>query len=115
MKFLAPLRPGGTSLARMPRARVATAAMLTISMLAGRVGAQPSGQDLATAQALFDEGKRLMGLAKYAEACPKLVESQRIDPGGGTSFAIALCHEAEGKTATAWADFNVALGEARKD
>jgi hypothetical protein len=77
--------------------------------------AQPSGQDAATAQALFDEGKRLMTEGKHAEACPKLVESQRIDPGGGTLFAIALCHEAEGKTATAWAEFSAALAEARKD
>lgn len=77
--------------------------------------AQVSGQDVATAQALFDEGKRLMTLGKYAEACPKLIESQRIDPGGGTLFAIALCHEGEGKTATAWAEFGTALAEARKD
>jgi hypothetical protein len=72
-------------------------------------------QEAAAAQALFDEGKRLMDAGKYAEACPKLMESQRLDPGGGTLMAIALCHEAEGKTATAWADFNLALAEARKD
>jgi len=77
--------------------------------------AQPSGQDVATAQALFDEGKRLMQAGKLDEACPKLVESQRLDPAGGTLLVIALCHEAQGKTATAWAEFGVALGEARKD
>jgi hypothetical protein len=91
------------------------AALAAVVGAASAARAQPSGQDLATAQALFDEGKRLMAAGKHAEACPKLVESQRIDPGGGTLFAIALCHEGEGKTATAWADFNVALAEARKD
>jgi hypothetical protein len=77
--------------------------------------AQASGQDVATAQGLFDEGKRLMEAKKYDEGCPKLVESQRLDPAGGTLLVIALCHEAQGKTATAWAEFGVALGEARKD
>lgn len=89
---------------------------LAISLVLPRVCfAQASGQDVATAQALFDEGKRLMTANDFASACPKLVESQRLDPGGGTLFAIALCHEGEGKTATAWADYNVALSEARKD
>src|SRR5664279_1214733 len=77
--------------------------------------AHAQGADVATAQALFDEGKRLMNAGNFAEGCPKLVESQRLDPGGGTLFAIAICHEGEGKTATAWADYNVALAEARRD
>lgn len=90
-----------------------------LGIFAAIAGGSPSaaaqvGQDVATAQALFDEGKRLMEAKSFAEACPKLVESQRLDPGGGTLYAIALCHEAEGKTATAWADYNVASAEARK-
>jgi hypothetical protein len=103
----------------MSRLRSGAAAAAAIACMVGTGSAaraqQPAGQDVATAQALFDEGKRLMGLGNYAEACPKLVESQRIDPGGGTLYAIALCHEGEGKTATAWADFNMALAEARRD
>jgi serine/threonine-protein kinase len=97
------------------RSGAAGAAMVAVMLAGAPAVAQPSGQDVATAQALFDEGKRLMAAGSYAEACPKLLESQRIDPGGGTLYAIALCHEGEGKTATAWADFNVALAEARKD
>lgn len=98
--------------------RVIAAASLTglVAMLsASPAVAQPSGQDVATAQALFDEGKRLMQAGKFDEGCPKLVESQRLDPGGGTLLVIAMCHEGQGKTATAWAEFGVALGEARKD
>lgn len=99
--------------------RVALALALAVAATElGSVGvarAQPSGQDVATAQGLFDEGKRLMQAGKLDEGCPKLVESQRLDPAGGTLLVIALCHEAQGKTATAWAEFGVALGEARKD
>jgi hypothetical protein len=100
---------------RLVRALVACSALVMGITSAIDARAQSSGQDAATAQALFDDGKRLMQLGKYGEACPKLVESQRLDPGGGTRLAIALCHEGEGKTATAWADFNVVLSDARRD
>ena len=99
----------------MQRSVIASALAFALFGVPAVARAQVSGQDAATAQALFEDGKRLMGARQYAEACPKLVESQRLDPGGGTLFAIALCHEGEGRTATAWADFNVAMTEARKD
>jgi hypothetical protein len=99
----------------MTRAQALGVAFATVMAIAPAARAQTSGQDVATAQALFDEGKRLMAANNYAEACPKLLESQRLDPGGGTLFAIALCHEGEGKTATAWADYSVAQSEARRD
>jgi len=59
-------------------------------------------QNSGAAQSLFEEGVRLMKEKKYAEACPKLAESHKLEPGGGTDFNLAICPEGEGKPATAY-------------
>ena len=61
--------------------------------------------DKAAAQALFDEAIKLIGSRSYGEACPKLEESERLDPAMGTRFQLAQCYEAVGRTASAWAGF----------
>jgi hypothetical protein len=78
-------------------------------------GAQPSAADKSLATQLFKEGRNLVDQGKVSEGCRKLEESQRLDPGGGTLLNIALCHEKEGRSATAWAEFTEALGMAKKD
>jgi hypothetical protein len=99
----------------MPSSRIRLGVALVLMGLPSRAWAQDTARDPATAQALFDDAKRLMQAGKYAEACPKFAESQRLDPAGGTLIALALCHEGEGRTATAWGEFVDALAEARKD
>lgn len=70
--------------------------------------AQASASDKAAAEALFDQGVRLMKQNSFADACPKLEESNRIDPGVGTLLYLGECYERTGKTASAWATFREA-------
>jgi len=57
------------------------------------------------ADALFQEATALVQQGRYADACPKLEESQSIDPAVGTQFNLADCYEHVGRTATAHALF----------
>lgn len=87
---------------------VVTAALSTSTV------ARAQGNNQAAAEALFDEGKKLMTAGSYAQACPKFAESQKLDPGPGTLLNLAACWEKAGKTATAWVTYKETITEAEK-
>jgi hypothetical protein len=75
--------------------------------------AQNSG-DKAAAEALFEEGRKLMTAHEFVAACPKFEASQRLDPGVGTMLNLADCYEKAGKTASAWAEFRETISAAHQ-
>ncbi len=74
--------------------------------------AGPSHQALA--ESLFHDGRSLLDQGQIAEACAKFAESQRLVPKVGTLLNLATCHERQGLTATAWAEFRRAATEAER-
>lgn len=91
---------------RVPAALVALGLGMTAT-----AGARAQGGE-AAATALFDEGRKLMAAHKYADACPKLAESERLAPSGGTLLNLADCYEHTGQTASAWVAWKDAAARA---
>lgn len=73
----------------------------------------PPASDKVAAEALFEDGRRLVGEGKYAEACPKFSDSERLDPSPSTLLNLASCWEKAGRTATAWATYREAESAAQ--
>jgi hypothetical protein len=65
--------------------------------------------EAAIAEALFQDGRRLFTSKKYDEACPKFEESYRLAPKLGTLLNLATCHDAQGKTGSAWGELTEAI------
>ena len=99
-------------IARQRRWLAALVIGIAVSTSIASVGRPACAAD-AEAQALFDEGKRLLAHGDIDEACERFERSQRLEPAGGTLLHLARCREDQGRTATAWTHFNEALSAAR--
>jgi hypothetical protein len=87
---------------------------ITVAMAGGRPAvvraetpavnaASPAATGLA--DQLFRQGKEKLAQQDYVAACPLLAQSYQLDPASGSLLALALCHEREGKLASAHREY----------
>lgn len=110
----------GPARARAPRLRLRLAsAALAAALGLGGLGlpsaalAQDDPQQKAAAEALFDEGRELIGQGQLEAACRRFEQSQALDPGVGTLLYLGDCYERLGRSASAWAMYREASSSAR--
>jgi serine/threonine-protein kinase len=103
-----------SSASRSTKAALCVAALaLAAGLSAPFAVAQPSSNDKAAAEALFDEGKKLLDAKSYAEACRAFEASQKLDAGVGTLLFLGDCYERIDRIASAWATFREAAAMAK--
>jgi hypothetical protein len=99
------------------RARLSVISVgVVLAAVLGRV-ATVKAQDAnaTTAEALFREGKQLLEKNDFAQACPKLAASYRLDPATGALLALAVCYERAGKLASAWATYSAVAARSKAE
>lgn len=95
-------RPRATALRWI--AAIDAAIALAIITAPGHARAQS-----AEAEALFEQGNRLMAESRLGEACEAFEASRRIEPRAGTLIRLGECREANHQLASAWAAYKDAL------
>src|SRR5215471_2500246 len=106
--------------ARGARSRPVARALLSIGLvsLGFATGLSVAAPSIAwavspAAEALFQEGRRLLSEGQTDEACARFAGSFAIEASSGTLLNLASCHEKQDKTATAWAEYRAAARLAR--
>jgi len=80
---------------------------------ASGAGADPEA--VQKAQMLYDAGLKQLESKNYKDACPKFLESRRLDNTKIASLiALAKCHDQAGQTASAWARYRELTVEFKK-
>lgn len=97
------------------KVRYGVAAGVLLGCLVPAVASAQSASGKASAEALFEQGRRLISEGKIAEACPAFADSQKLDPSSSTLLNLGSCYEKIGKTASAWATYQEAASLAQSN
>src|SRR5215510_13654601 len=84
------------------RRRLIGATSVALCILAA---GSPARAQSAKAEALFDDGNRLMAGGKLAQACEAFEASNRIEPRAGTLIRLGDCREQNRQLASAWSAY----------
>lgn len=84
-------------------------------LLAISLVAFPARATDPAAEALFKDGRALLDDGQIDAACDKLAASQALEARSGTLISLAYCHEQQGKTATAWGEYQAAIALANEE
>ncbi|HSO37178.1 MAG TPA: hypothetical protein VLT33_31850 [Labilithrix sp.] len=85
----------------MTRARVGFVVGAALAMLSVAAPASADPASARRADKLFKEASEALAQKHYAEACPKLEESDRLERAVGTEYNLAVCYELSHRPAAA--------------
>jgi len=95
------------------RSRGRTRALGGFTAFVGLLAFIASARAGSPAEDSFQEGRRLLAAGQTDEACLRFAESYAMVASSGTLLNLALCHQTQGKTATAWNEYRAAARLAR--
>jgi hypothetical protein len=75
----------------------------------------PASAQNAEAEALFEDGNRLMQAGQLAQACDAFEASNRIEARAGTLIRLGECREQTHQLASAWSAYKDALARAKDE
>jgi serine/threonine-protein kinase len=99
--------------------RLIGAGALLLLLVPARAWADSSSGQVAAADVIFADAKKLAAAGRFNDACPKFEESQRLDPTPGTLLNLGDCYKQASppRTASAWGAYQQAgmLARSRGD
>src|SRR5262249_49768377 len=101
-----------TSAARSSLCRALGVASVAAGLLSPTALRAQTAEPLA--QALFLQAQERMAAHDVDGACDLFARSLRVERALGTLLNLARCHEKQGKTASAWAEFSEAEASAKR-